>query len=169
MSTHWYALHSKPIKESFLCTQLHLNKIESYCPHIRVQVVDPRARKVKPYFPGYVFGYMDLDQMNQHMRQWIPGLAGMVSFDGIPAHVPDNLIDAIRYKVDQINAAGGEQLDKLKPGDIVTVQEGPFKGYEAILDVCLSGEARVRILLNLLNRPQVRLELPGGQIQRIKQ
>lgn len=169
MATHWYALHSKPMKEAFLCTQLHLNKIESYCPHIRVQVVNPRARKVKPYFPGYVFGYMDLEKISQHVRQWIPGLAGMVSFDGIPAHVPDNLIAAIRRRVDQINAADGELLDKLKPGDIVTVLEGPFKGYEAILDACLSGEARVRILLKLLNGPQVRLELRGEQIQRIKQ
>ena len=169
MSTHWCVLHSKPMKEAFLCTQLHLHKIESYCPHIRVPVMSPRARKVKPYFPGYVFAYMDLEQMNTHMRLWIPGLSGLVSFDGIPAHVPDSLIAAIRRRVDQINAAGGEQLDKLKPGDTVTVQEGPFKGYQAILDACLSGQARVRILLNLLNRPQVRLELPGGQIQCIKQ
>jgi|SRR5687768_14996596 len=169
MSTHWYALHSKPMKEAFLCTQLHLHKIESYCPHIRVQVVDPRARKAKPYFPGYVFAYMDLEQMNKHMLLWIPGMSSLVSFDGIPAHIPDSLIAAIRRRVDQINAVGGEQLDKLKPGDTVTVQEGPFKGYEAILDACLSGEARVQILLKLLNRRQVRLELPRGQVQRIKQ
>lgn len=169
MTTHWYALHSKPMKEAFLCTQLHLYNIESYCPQIRVQVVNPRARKVKPYFPGYVFGYMDLEQVSQHMQRWIPGLAGLVSFDGIPSHVPDNLIDAIRHKVDQINAAGGEQRSKLNPGDIVTVQEGPFKGYEGMLDACLSGEARVRILLSLIGRVQIRLELPRGQVQRIKQ
>jgi transcription antitermination factor NusG len=169
MTSHWYALRSKPMKEALLCEQLSLNHVESYYPRIHTQPVNPRARKVKPYFPGYVFGYMDLEKMGQYMRKWIPGLANMVSFDGIPIDVPDNLIAAIRRKVDQINAEGGERLSKLKRGDIVTVQEGPFKGYEAILESCLSGEARVKILLKLLNRPQIRLELPGEQIQGIKQ
>jgi transcription antitermination factor NusG len=168
MTTHWYALQSKPMKEAFLCTQLHLNKIESYCPQIRVQAVNPRARKFKPYFPGYVFGYIGLEQLTQHTLSWIPGLANIVSFDGIPIDVPDNFIAAIRRKVDQINAVGSDSPDTWKPGDLVTVQEGLFKGYVATLDTCVSGEARVRILLTVLNRLQVRLELPRGQVQPMK-
>ena len=93
----------------------------------------------------------------------------MVSFDGIPSYIPDTLIDAIRRRVDEVNAAGGEFLDTLKPGDAITIQGGPFKGYEAILDARLPGEARVRILLTFLNRPQIPLELPQQQIQRSKQ
>ena len=169
MTAQWYALHSKPRKEAFLWAQLGLHEIEGYCPRIRVQPVNPRARKVRPYFPGYVFGRMDLGQINKRMVLWIPGSAGIVSFGGIPSHVPEGMIAAIRRRVDEINAAGGERLDGLKPGDVVTVQEGPFKGYEAIYEARLSGEDRVRVLLKLLNRHHFPLELPGRQMQRKKQ
>jgi len=169
MTAEWYALHSKPMKEALLWEQLSLHEIESYYPRLRIQPVNPRARKIKAYFPRYVFGYMDLEQINLSTFQWMPGSSGIVSFDGVPSHVPDNLIAAIRRRVDEINAAGGELFDGLKPGDVVTVQEGPFKGYEAIYDARLSGEDRVRVLLKLLNRHHFPLELPGRQIQRKKQ
>jgi hypothetical protein len=40
----------------------------------------------------------------------MPHAIGLVSFDGEPATVPDNLIQAIRKRVDEIAAAGGEFL-----------------------------------------------------------
>ena len=169
MTPQWYALHSKPIKEALLWEQLSLNEIEGYYPRIRVQPANPRARKIKPYFPGYVFGRVDLEQTNMTALWWIPGSAGIVSFDGMPSHVPEVMIAAIRRQVDEINAAGGELFDRLKTGDVLTVQDGPFKGYEAIFDARLSGDERVRVLLKLLNRPQMPLEIPGRQIQRKKQ
>jgi transcriptional antiterminator RfaH len=168
MNAQWYALQSKPMKEGFLADQLRLKGIESYFPAIRVRPVNPRARKVKPYFPGYVFGRIDFRELPKD-RLWLPGLAGVVCFDGLPSCVPDHLLDAIRRRVDQVNAADREFLDSRKPGDSITVQAGPFKGYEGILDVRLPGEARVRILLSFLNRPQIPLELPQQQIQRTKQ
>jgi transcriptional antiterminator RfaH len=156
------------MKEAFLSTQLALRHLECYFPAIRVKPVNPRARKIRAYFPGYIFARMDLEH-DQRERLWLPGLAGVVSFDGMPSAVPDNLLDAIRRKVDQINASGAEQLSELKPGDAVLIQSGPFSGYEAILDARLPGEARVRLLLMFLNRPHMPLELPLEQIQLTKQ
>lgn len=169
MSVQWYALHSKPMKEALLWEQLGLHEIESYYPHIHVRPVNPRSRKVKAYFPGYVFGRFDLDQTNLSTLSWLPGSAGIVSFGGVPSHVPDNLMSAIRRRVDDINMAGGELFHCVKPGDILSIQDGPFKGYEAIFDARLSGEERVRVLLRILNGKQVILDLPGRQLQLKKQ
>jgi transcriptional antiterminator RfaH len=166
MTAQWYALHSKPSKEAFLWQQLSLHEIEGYYPCLRVQPVNPRSRKSRPYFPGYVFGRMDLEQVNLSTLQWLPGSVGIVSFGGMPAPVPDHLIAAIRRRVEEINAAGGELFDGLKPGDTVTIQAGPFRGHEAVFDMRLSGEDRVRVLLKLLNHRQLSLEIPGSQIQR---
>ncbi len=88
---------------------------------------------------------------------------------GSPPAVPDNVIAAIRRRVDEINAAGGELFDGLKPGDVVHIQDGPFSGYDAIFDVRLSGEERVRVLLKLLNKQQFPIELPSSYIRRKKQ
>ena len=168
MTAQWYAMHSKPRKEDLLWDQLLIRKIEAYHPRIKVQPVNPRARKVKPYFPGYVFVRVDLEQVNRSSLHWIPGTTGLVSFGGEPASVPDAMIRTIRHRVDAINANGGEQLEGLQPGDPVVIQGGAFDGYEAIFDMKLSGSERVRVLLTLLQAQQKRLELPVGQIKKSK-
>lgn len=168
MTEQWYVLHSKPMKEALLWEQLNLHSIESYYPRLRVKPVNPRARKVRPYFPGYLFVRVDLEQTSLSTFQWMPGAAALVSFDGVPSPVPDHLIAAVQRRVEEVNAVDARSLEGLKPGDVVTIQEGPFSGYEAIFDARLSGEERVRVLLKYLNRGRFPLELPGNQIQRKK-
>ena len=68
MTAQWYALQSKPMKESLLYEQLKLRAIECYYPFIRVQPVNPRARKVRAYFPGYVFGCPSLPRILSAVR-----------------------------------------------------------------------------------------------------
>jgi transcriptional antiterminator RfaH len=169
MTAQWYAFYSKPMKEPLLGEQLNLHEIESYYPCLHVKPVNPRARKVKPYFPRYVFGHLDWEQFGHSMLQWLPGAAGIVSFGGIPSPIPDNLIAAIKRRVDEINTVGRELLDGWKRGDILTIQDGSFRGYEAVFDAHISGEERVRVLLRLLSQRQIPLELPARQIQRTKQ
>ena len=168
MTAQWYALHSKPRKEDLLWEQLQVREIEAYHPCIRVQTVNPRARQVKPYFPGYVFVRVDLKQVNWSSLHWMPGATGLVSFGGQPASVPEAMIRTIRHRVDQINASGGEQLEGLKRGDPVVIQGGAFDGYEAIFDTKLCGNERVRVFLTLLQAQQKRVELPAGQIKKKK-
>ena len=76
MTLHWYVLRSKPRKEEFLSEQLESRRVDTYCPRIRVQVVNPRARKVRPYFPGYVFVHADIQQTGLSAFQYIPGAPG---------------------------------------------------------------------------------------------
>jgi transcriptional antiterminator RfaH len=161
----WYVIRSKPRKEDFLAEQMQMRKIEIYNPRIRVQTVNPRARKVKSYFPGYVFVHLDLEKTGKFSMDYLPGAAGLVSFGGEAADVPDGLIHAIQHRVDEINDAGGELFDVLKMGATVVVHSGPFAGYEAIFDARLPGSDRVRVLLKLLKNRQMLVDLPAGQIR----
>jgi transcription antitermination factor NusG len=162
----WYVIKSKSQKEGLLWEQLCLRGVETYYPRIRVKTVNPRARKVKPYFPGYLFVQMDLKQTDLAGLRWLPGAVGLVSFHGEPANVPDSIVRAIQKRVDEINATGGEHLEGLKPGDVVTIHAGPLAGSEAIFDRRLSGPDRVRVLLNLLKNRQIPVDIPAGQIER---
>ncbi len=168
MSGHWYVLHSKPNKEELLWEQLSIHKVETFYPRMRVQPVNPRARRVKAYFPGYVFVNVDLELVGLTVLQRMPGATGFVSFDNLPSMVPDALIPAIKKRVDEINAAGGELFHDLKQGDLVEIQSGPFAGYEAIFDARLPGSERVRILLKLLQGRAAKMELPAGLLERKK-
>lgn len=165
MSAYWYVLHSKPHKEELLAEQLELRRIETFAPRIRVQVVNPRSRRVRPYFPGYIFVHVDLEEMGKSALQYVPGAAGLIDFGGEPAFIPDGLIHAIRLRVDEINSAGGELFEVLKPGETVLVHSGPFAGYEAIFDARLPGKERVRVLLKMLRDRKVLIELPAGYIR----
>ncbi len=169
MALSWYVLRSKPNKESFFLNQLAAHQLEAFLPRIPVRTVNPRARKVKPYFPGYLFVHVDLDQVNASTFHWMPGSAGLVCFGAEPASVPDGLIGAIRQRVSAIQEAGGEQLHGLKVGDRVRIDGGPFAGYEAIFDASLSDKERVRVLIQFLRGRQIPVELPTGFVQKKKQ
>ncbi len=161
----WYAFRSKPNKEEFVSQQVQIQGIEAYYPHIRVQPVNPRSRKSKPYFPGYLFVRVELSQVGQSIFQWIPGGLGLVGFGGNPAPVEDELVNGIRTRVDAIAQAGGELFYGLKPGDEVYIKSGPFAGYHAIFDAGLPGKERVRVLLQLLSDRSIPVELSASQIR----
>jgi len=164
---HWYAIRSHPHQEDALARELEARNVEVFYPRLRVNPVNPRARKVRPYFPGYLFVWADLSKTGASFFQWLPYSVGLVSFSEQPPVVPDNLIQALKKRLSEIDAAGGETLDMLKPNQRVTIQSGPFAGYEAIFDARIAGSQRVRVLLEMLNQRQVQLELNAGQVQPI--
>jgi transcription elongation factor/antiterminator RfaH len=168
MTALWYALRSKPNKEDFLAKQLEAYDVDVFFPRIHVKPVNPRSRKTRPYFPNYLFVHVDLDVVKLSTLRWVPGASGLVSFDGEPAPVPDLLITTLEKQVDLINASARELTSNFKPGDAVVIQDGPFAGHEAIFDLKLSGQDRVRVLLNFLQTRQVPVELQSRQIRRTK-
>jgi len=169
MTLRWYALRSKSRKEDIVWQQVLARGIESYYPRLRVNPVNPRARKTKPYFPGYLFVRVDLEESGISAFKWMPHTLGLVSFGGEPAYVPDNFINAIKRRIQEISEAGGEEFVGLKPGDKVWIHEGPFAGYQAIFDARLPGKERVRVLLQLLSDQRiVPVELESRQIRRKK-
>jgi len=163
---NWYALRSKARKEEVVWRQVRTAGYDVFYPRIKVQPVNPRARKLKAYFPGYMFVRVDIEHVGISAFQWMPHAMGLVCFGDEPAIVPDNLIHAIRKRVDEISAAGGELFVGLNPGDTIVISDGPFAGYEAIFDARLPGSERVRVLLQLLNsQRQIPVELKAGQIK----
>jgi len=164
----WYLLHSKPNKEEFVLQQLSIHNIDVYYPYIRVQPVNPRSRKTKPCFPGYLFVNANLDTVGTTVLKWIPGAIGLVDFGGEFASVPDDLLQAIRDHVDRINSANSETHGKFIPGDKVIIQSGPFAGYQAVFDSYLPGHERVRVLLRMLQDRQInnRIEVDSlGEVE----
>lgn len=165
MAIYWHVIRSKSNREEFLAGQLESRGVEVFYPRLRVTPVNPRSRKVKPYFPGYLFIHIDFEKNHAVMFERIPGAVNLVYIGSEAATVPDNMIFAIRRHVDEINAAGGEVLNALKPGDRVKIHEGPFEGYEGILDAKISGTQRVRVLLKMLQKRQLPVDIPAAYVQ----
>jgi transcription antitermination factor NusG len=165
MSLSWYVLHSKPNKEDFLFSQLKNRDIKVYYPRLRVEPVNPRSRKIKPFFPGYLFVQVDLEATPLSSLAYIPGANRVISFDQEPAIVPDEVILTIKSNVDQINENPDLYHQQLKHGDPVIIQGGPFEGYQAIFDTRLKGSERVRLLVKFLRGQQVRVRIPKKMVK----
>jgi len=164
----WYVARSKARSEEILWKQYCLRNIESYYPYLHVKPVNPRSRKTQPYFPGYLFVHVDLATVGISALEYVPGAAGLVSFDEEPATVPDGLIATLRQKLDELAAASVQALSpSLRKGDAVAIHTGVFNGYEAIFDVYLSGTDRVRVLLSFIENQPVPVEMPASYVYRI--
>lgn len=168
MALFWYVARSKPNREEFLEGQLMSRDVEVYFPRIRVKPVNPRARKHKPYFPGYLFLRVDLTKNSTTSLERIPGMVRLVSFGGEASTVPELIINAIRVKVDEINAAGGQKRMGIQPGTTVKIEKGFFEGYEGIIDARIPGKERVRVLLKMLQNRYVPVEIPVENVAALK-
>jgi len=145
MTLRWYVLHSKSRKENPILKRLEIHHVEGYFPCIHVPAHKPDNRKITPYFPGYLFVRVDLDQTNHSILKWMPGAIGLVSFGGEPASVPDESIQAIQRRVEEKNDMGGKVYDDFHSGDQVYIQESSFAGYDAIFDTRSTFSRRIRI------------------------
>lgn len=167
--TAWYVIHSKSQQEEFLFRQLCSRDIRAYYPCIHVHPVNPRAHKTKPFFPGYLFLQVNLDEEGISKLQWLPGAIGLVSIGGEPAKIPDNLISAIQKRVDLLNHTNQKVDDGFQAGDHVSVIDGPLAGYQVVFDSQVPGSERVRVLLNLIQDRLVCVDLPRWQLGKTKQ
>ena len=157
-------LRSKPNKEQFLADQLESRNVEYFFPQVSVHPVNPRSRRIRPYFPGYLFIHTDLNVNNTILFERIPGSQGLVFIGGEVGFIPENILNAIRYKVHEIDEAGCEFFQAINKGDSVKVHTGPFEGYEAIFDSKIDGTERVKILLTMVKGRKLPVELPASDL-----
>ncbi len=165
MTLQWYTLFSKPRHELQVANYLRSQNISIYFPTIQVDPVNPRASRIRPFFPRYMFVHADLAAVEIRALRWAPGAVGLVDFDGEPAVVPDHFIEELRKRVSAIDLAGGLHLDGLKQGDEVEIRSGPFAGYGAIFDARLKGEERVQVLLHWLGR-EIKVQVDARKIEK---
>jgi transcription elongation factor/antiterminator RfaH len=168
MTAHWYALHVKPHKERSVLELLEARAVESYYPALKVKPVNPRSRKERPFFPGYMFVQLDLAREGSRTLRWAEGTHGLVEFGGEPAIVPASLINELQERMRLLQLSGGFPQRSLSPGDRIRIVEGPMAGYEAVFDAHLTGQERVQVLLTILRSQPKRLQLEASQIERAR-
>jgi transcription antitermination factor NusG len=161
----WYVIRSKPQKEQFLWEQLVSRNLNADLPQIRVKPVNPRAKKARPFFPGYLFIKMDIDKVGCSPFRSIPGSCGLVMFGGEAACITDAVWFEIHQHLAEINNRHVAAEREAKKGAPVWIREGPLAGYQAIFDMRLPDTERVRVLIRLMRDQQIRVELPAGQLE----
>ena len=156
----WYALRVRPKAEWSIAASLRLAGLEEFLPLVRRgrQWSDRWKESEQPLFPGYVFCRMSLENPYRVVRT--PGIAGFVGFQGVPAPIPEEEIDAVKRMLDSERRLRPTAL--LREGQRVKVRSGPLSGLEGLLKR-IKNERLLVVNLNLLQR-SVAVELDGDAV-----
>ena len=151
----WYAVATKPRQEVVAQEHLHRQGYATLLPTLRLR---KRQRGTweevtEPTFPGYLFVGLELGRDDMGPIRSTQGCRDLVRFGLQPAVVHEDIIKALQI----CNSAQGVSADEVKdpftPGDLLTIEDGPFQGLSAIY--CMSnGADRVQVLITLLGRAQ---------------
>jgi len=156
----WYTLYTKSKSEYQVVAALQERGFQTYLPET-VSVKGRQKGKNIAFFPRYLFVKVDFEAVGLSQVQWTPGLRRIVSFDSRPVSVPNEVIDLIGRKLDEIKTTGGWPARAFKPGDPVRITNGPFRDMPAIFDGPTTPTERVQVLLKILghvNRVQMAVD-----------
>jgi transcription antitermination factor NusG len=149
----WYAVQTQPNRERLAQEALQtLAGVDTYLPMLQVKPVNPRARKRRPFFPGYLFVLADLQEVGLSALQWQPGVTRVVGAGDKPVPIPERVIAEIRRQVQIVQAQDPMGRGRFRHGDHVRITSGPLKGYEGMFDTRLNGPMRAQVLVEFLGR-----------------
>lgn len=150
---HWYLLQSKPNQDEKAEQQLLNQHYKVYRPRAkrlrkhRGKVVE----KIESLFPRYLFVHLDTANDNWVSIRSTIGVSGIVRFGIKPAQVPDQLILDLMVQEDDFSERAID-LDRFKAGESVLVEEGAFKGLQAVFDCYDNGQQRSFVLLEMMGK-----------------
>ncbi len=161
---HWYVIHTKPREEEIAEVNLKRQGYQVFLP----RCVLPKRRRskwrevIEPLFPRYLFIQLDIGAQNIAPIRSTRGVSGLVRFGELPSAVPDDFMQSLMTSADPKNGLYPIGIDLFKPGETISVIDGPFKGLQGIFKA-ESGKERVTILLTLIGREH-NIELDRNQI-----
>jgi transcription antitermination factor NusG len=119
----WYALYTFPRHEKRVAEQIERRRFISFLPVYRSvrRWKDRRKELELALFPGYVFVRMELENRLQVLQ--LPGVVRLVSFNGQPATIAGEEMEALRSKLSAARRI--EPHPYLNRGRRVRVRSGP--------------------------------------------
>jgi transcriptional antiterminator RfaH len=158
----WLVLATHHQREAEAMQHLARQHFAAYCPmtvkHIR------HARRAydapRPLFPGYIF--VAREAVGQRWRPLAStiGVRSLLMAGGEPAKLPAGFVEGLKSR--EVNGSIAPAGPAFKPGQLVTIQGGPFDGLIGQIAEMREKE-RVLMLLDLLNR-QTRVNIDAKRL-----
>jgi transcriptional antiterminator RfaH len=139
----WYVVHTHALQEGRAEKNLNMWGIETFNPRLR-----DRRQAIKALFPCYIFAWFNAGLM-LHKIGFTRGVRNIVRFNGMPAPVPEEVVDLIRLRVGEDGFV--RVCETLRSGDRVVVRDGPLSHLEGIFEKDVNDADRVLVLLTTVN------------------
>lgn len=149
----WYCVRTKPKSEHLAARNLQgfANLDEVFCPRIRYEKSTRRGKVwfVEALFPGYIFARFDLAADLRAVNA-SSGVTGVLRFSDEYPQISNDYIADLRLEFPEEENEIRVIEPEIEEGDEVILTEGPMAGMHTIVTRLLSGQDRVRVLLDWL-------------------
>jgi transcription antitermination factor NusG len=144
ITRQWFALYTCANHEARVAENLGFRLVEYFLPLFRStrRWKDRRVHLELPLFPGYVFVRIAVRNRIQVLQ--VPGVVRLVGFDGVPAVLPDEQINALKRALEAGLIA--EPHPYLTVGRQVRIKGGPLQGQEGIV---IRKKGAMRVVVSL--------------------
>lgn len=178
MTARWYIVHAysgfekkvaQEIRDKAAQNNLSDKIVEVFVPVEHVTEVR-KGKKIaaeRKFFPGYVLVKMELSDATWHMVKNLPKVTGFLGGGGKgrPVPIADKEAQAIFEQVQ-------EGIDKPKRhvsfevGENVKINEGPFEGFNGVVEEVDGEKQRVKVSVSIFGRPTP-VDLEFSQVEKV--
>ena len=130
-----------------------------------VELVEGKRRVSKrKYFPGYILVKMLLSEETWHLVKNTPKITGFVGSPTNPPSISEE--EALRLTQMIEAVAMPKPKESFNRGEAVRVVDGPFVGFNGLVDEAKPEKGKVRVMVSIFGR-QTPVELDFVQVEKI--
>ena len=170
---NWYVLHTYSGYEDSVAKNLK-QRIESLDMSEKIfDVIVPKEKKIKikngkrkvideKVYPGYVLVEMIVTDDSWYVVRNTPNVTGFIGSGTTPVPISKEEIDNLKKRM-EVEKPKHKIL--VKPGDLVKIIDGPFKGFDGKVSDVDEEKEKIRVLVNMFGR-DTPVELDSLQIKK---
>jgi len=177
----WYILHTLSSQEkrvaSVIKKGIEEGKYKDFVFDVKVpveQVVEMKnSKKVtreRKFFPGYVLIEMEMNKANMNIIRRVPGVTNFVGVQRgqLPKPLSKKELDDILNKSQQTVTESEKPSSQIfiSIDEKVKIIDGPFKGFQGIVEDVNPEKGRVKVQVEIFGRPTP-VDLDFLQIEKI--
>jgi transcriptional antiterminator NusG len=170
----WFVIHTYSGYEDAVAKNLK-QRIESLGMEDKIfNVIVPREKKIKikngkrevveeKIYPGYVMVEMIVTDDSWYVVRNTPNVTGFIGAGTVPIPVSDVEVSSLKERID---ADEPEYKIEFEEGDLVKINDGPFKDFEGKVSDVDKERGKVKVLVNMFGR-DTPVELDSLQIKKM--
>jgi transcriptional antiterminator NusG len=176
MSKNWYVIHTYSGFEgrvkSSIVEQAEAQGLKDKIGQVLVpteSVIEIKEGKkrtsTRKFFPGYVLIEMELTDETWNMIKGIPKVTGFLGGATTPAPLSEKEVATLQKQIDAGTTRPRERF-QFQKGDSVRIIDGPFLGFNGVVDEVNTDQNRVKVLVSIFGR-STPVELGFLQVERL--
>lgn len=162
MAKRWYSVSVLSNFEKKIAEQIKQAAIDAGLQDEIEEVLVPtedvievrRGKKVtseRRFMPGYVLVRMDMSNRGYHLINSINRVTGFLGPQGKPMPMRDEEVNSILNRV-EVGLEAPRNLIRFEIGEKVQVTDGPFEGFDGMVEEVDEGTNRLKVTVSIFGR-----------------